>query len=452
MPNAIDNALKAIDARQSGGITPEQLKEVAKKLEQHNEKTKVTTRGASKSNALTDKAIKGAKPKEKDYKIFDGGGLFLLVTPKGAKRWRLKYRFNSKEKILALGVYPAITLAKARKFREEYREQIANGTSPADERKAEKKKLNALDAKKITTLKKVIDESLAKRNTLSENYLTRLQNAFDNDVIPFIGNISIEDITKADILEVVERVEQRGAIESAHRLLTQLNRVFKYALNKDYIEKNICERIDKKEALKTPTKKSYPTVTDEKTIHIMLNMIDEYAGDFSTRMALAFMPYVASRPYNIRYTEWVEMDFEKKRWVIPSSKMKTNKEHTVPLTDSAIEILKEAQKLSGDERYVFPSNLHKGSPMSDNTLRRALQRMGFPKEQFVPHAFRSMFSTIANEHLREHGIHPKVIDIQLAHSAKGKVEGAYNRADYMEDRKILMQWWSDYLDKIKGAK
>jgi len=290
---------------------------------------------------------------------------------------------------------------------------------------------------------------MAKRNTLSENYLTRLQNAFDNDVTPFIGKVSIEDITKADILEVLERVEQRGAIESAHRLLTQLNRVFKYALNKDYIEKNVCERIDRKEALKTPVKNSYPTITDEKTINTMLNMIDEYSGDFSTRLALTFMPYVASRPYNIRYAEWNEMDFEKKRWVIPASKMKTNKEHIVPLTDRAIEILKEAQKFSADEKYIFPSFLHQHSPMSDNTLRRALQRMGFTKEQFVPHAFRSMFSTIANEHLREHGIHPKVIDIQLAHSAKGEVESSYNRADYMEDRIILMQWWSDYLDKVK---
>ncbi len=407
---------------------------------------------ARATEPLTDKGIRASKPKEKDYKLFDGRGLFLLVTTKGAKRWRLKYRFDGKEKILSLGVYPEITLARARKLREEFREQIANGTSPVDERKAKKKKLNALDAKKTNTLKKVIDESLAKRNTLSENYLTRLQNAFDNDVTPFIGKLSIEDITKADILEVVERVEQRGAIESAHRLLTQLNRVFKYALNKDYIEKNVCERIDRKEALKTPVKKSYPTITDEKQINTMLNMIDEYSGDFSTRLALTFMPYVASRPYNIRYAEWNEMDFEKKRWVIPASKMKTNKEHIVPLTSRAIEILKEAEKFSAGEKYIFPSFLHKHSPMSDNTLRRALQRMGFPKEQFVPHAFRSMFSTIANEHLREHGIHPKVIDIQLAHSAKGKVEGAYNRADYMEDRKILMQWWSDYLDKIKGAK
>ncbi len=188
-------------------------------------------------------------------------------------------------------------------------------------------------------------------------------------------------------------------------------------------------------------------------------MIDGYSGDFSTRMALTLLPYVAVRPANIREMEWNEIDFQKKIWIIPALKMKGTRafkenkanNHTVPLTDRAIEILKEAQKLSTDESYVFPSNLHKGSPMSDNTLRRALHRMGFPKEEMVPHGFRAMFSTISNEHIREHGVHPKVIDIQLAHSAKGKVEGSYNRADYMKERKILMQWWSDYLDKVKGS-
>ncbi|MEA2047717.1 MAG: tyrosine-type recombinase/integrase, partial [Campylobacterota bacterium] len=431
MPNP---ALEAMDAMLSQEITPEQAIEVVKKIEKHNESAKPKTRGSNKSKALNNKGIKGSKPKEKDYKLYDGEGLFLLVAKTGGKRWRLKYRFEGKEKILALGVYPDLGLADARIKSQKYRQQIANGINPADVIKAEKEERNAIHAKKINTLKKVIDESMAKRNDLSENYLTRLQNAFNNDVIPFIGELSIVDVTKTDILDVVERVEQRGAIESAHRLLTQLNRVFKYALNKDYIEKNVCERIDRKEALKTPTAKSYPTITDKKTINIMLNMIDEYSGDFSTRLALTFMPYVASRPYNIRHAEWSEMDFEKKRWLIPASKMKTKQEHIVPLTDRAIEILKEAQKFSDGEKYIFPSFLHKHSPMSDNTLRRALQRMGFPKEQFVPHAFRSMFSTIANDHLREHKIHPKVIDTQLAHSTKSKVEGAYNRAEYMDDR------------------
>ncbi|WP_415405885.1 tyrosine-type recombinase/integrase [Sulfurovum sp. CS9] len=411
---------------------------------------------ARETTALTDKEIKGAKPREKDYKLFDGAGLFLIISTKGAKRWRLKYRFEGKEKVLALGVYPALTLAKARKMREKFREQIANGINPAEVRKEEKKKLNAENVRKATSLKSVINESLKKRNALSEKYMKRLQLSFKNNVNPFIGDIPIEDITKQQILEVVERVEHRGAIESAHRLLTQLNKVFKFALTKDYIEKNVCERIDRNEVLKTPIKKSYPTITDEKEIHKLLNTVEKYGGDAGTRLALMFMPYVTSRPYNILHAEWSEVDFEKRRWVIPASKMKATadkkkigKEHIVPLTDTTIKILKEAQLFSGDGKYVFPSFVHKQSAMSDNTLRRALHSMGFPKEQFTPHGFRAMFSTITNEHIREHGIHPKVIDIQLAHSAKGKVESSYNRADYMEDRIILMQWWSDYLDKVK---
>ncbi len=413
---------------------------------------------ARETTALTDKEIKGAKPREKDYKLFDGAGLFLIISTKGAKRWRLKYRFDGKEKVLALGVYPALTLAKARKMREEFREQIANGINPSEVRKEKKKKQNALDEKKNHTLKNVIAESLKKRNALSEKYLKRLQLSFENNVTPFIGDIPIQDITKQQILEVVERVEERGAIESAHRLLTQLNKIFKFALTKDYIDRNICERIDRKEALKTPITNPYPTITEEKEIHKLLKTVEKYGGDAGTRLALMFMPYVASRPYNILHAEWSEMDFEKRRWVIPASKMKATadkkkigKEHIIPLTDTTIKILKEAQVFSGEGKYVFPSFVHKEAAMSDNTLRRALHSMGFPKEQFTPHGFRAMFSTITNEHIREHGVHPKVIDIQLAHSAKGKVEGSYNRADYMKERKILMQWWSDYLDKVKGS-
>ena len=400
---------------------------------------------------LSDKSIKSFKAEAKDYKKFDGGGLFLLVTKNGGKRWRLKYQFEGKEKIFALGTYPSISLANARSMREELKAKIANGINPADERKKKKQQLKKEAEKIKNTFENVAIESLAKRNTLSEDYKKRLENSFKLDTYPFIGQIPIEDITKKDIMTILERVEERGAIESAHRLLTQINRVFKFAYLKDYIQVNPCDKIDRKEELQSHTSTKYATLTDEKQIQSLLKLTEEYTGDFTTRMALTLAPYVALRPSNIREAEWSEIDFENRQWIIPSSKMKIKGQgdFIVPLTDRTIEIFQEVQVFSGDKKYIFHSYRNQNAPMSDNTLNQGLKRMGFTNKEIVPHGFRAMFSTIANDNLSSHGIHPKVIDIQLAHSAKSKIEASYNRADYLEDRIKLMQWWSDYLDAIK---
>ena len=401
--------------------------------------------------ALTDKSIQSFKAETKDYKKFDGGGLFLLITKNGGKRWRLKYQFHGKEKIFALGTYPSLTLAKARVMRTELKEKIANGINPADERKVEKKKRKQEEEKIKNTFENVTIESLAKRNTLSEDYKRRLENSFKLDAYPFIGKIPIEDITKQDIITILERIEKRGAIESAHRLLTQINRVFKFAYIKEYIQVNPCDRIDRKEELQSPTSTKYATLTDENKIQSLLRLTDEYSGDFTTRMALTLAPYVALRPSNIREAEWSEIDFKNKRWTIPASKMKIKGQgdFIVPLTDRTIEIFKEVQIFSGDKKYIFHSYRNQNAPMSDNTLNQGLKRMGFTNKEIVPHGFRAMFSTLANDNLSSHGVHPKVIDIQLAHSGKSKIEASYNRADYLDDRIKLMQWWSDYLDGIK---
>ncbi len=396
---------------------------------------------------VTDRAIKALKPKEKDYKYFIEDGLFLLVAKTGGKRWRLKYRINNREKVLALGVYPDIKLKTAKKLKEEYREKIAIGIDPSQEKKKKKAELKAQDEVVTNTFKKVAKEYLAKRTDLNEAYLTRLENAFKNDVFPFFGSTPITDIEPIDIIKVVKRVQERGAIESAHRLFTQIGVVFKYGVSNQMAKRNPCSDMDKKMILKAKVKNNYPTITDAKEIGTLLNLIDEYSGDYTTKMALKLLPYVFVRPFNIRHAEWDEIDFEDRLWKIPGSKMKTGKDLLIPLTDTTIGILKEMEEFSGDAKYIFHSLRNRTSPMSDATLVNALRRMGYSKEEIVPHGFRAMFSTIAHE---KSGHSHHVIETQLAHSVGTSTSQAYNRALYLEDRKELMQWWSDYLDGVKS--
>ncbi len=402
-------------------------------------------RAATKPKSLTDKYYKALEPKEKDYKVFDGGGLFMLVAKTGGKRWRLKYRFEGKEKILALGVYPEITLAKARKLREDYREQIANGINPAEQRKQNKRVLKMEEQREYNTFKTVSLQYLEKRNELNEAYRERLKNSFKRNVYPFIGNTPIDEVEPIQIIDIVKRVERRGATESAHRLFTQLSKVFKYGVSNLLAKRNICNDMDKKEILKSHTAKNYPTITNPKEIGTLLNLIDDYMGDYLVKMALTIAPYVFLRPNNLRFAQWSEIDFEARLWRIPAEKMKTKREHLIPLTDRTIEILKEVQLYSGEAAYIFHSMRSTTAPMSDATLNNALRRMGYSKDEIVTHGFRAMFSTIAHEEGKSH----EVIETQLAHSVGNAVSQAYNRAKYLEERKELMQWWSDYLDNLK---
>ena len=397
--------------------------------------------------ALTATEIKALKPKEKDYKVFDGQGLFLLVAKTGGKRWRLKYRYDNKEKVLALGIYPALTLADARKKAMTYREQIANGIDPAQERKDKKIQHKAKEKISVNTFEKMATDYLTQRNELNEAYKTRLESAFSNDVYPFIGNKPVTEIIPKDIIDIVKLVESRGAIESAHRLFTQISRVFKYAVSNQWAERNPCNDMDKNMILQSPTKRNYPTITDPKEIHYLLTAINEYTGDYTTKMALKLLPYVFVRPFNIRHAQWDEIDFKDRVWRIPASKMKTKKDHIIPLTDTTLSILKEMYAFSSEAKYIFHSLRSKTSTMSDATLVNALRRMGYSKEKIVPHGFRAMFSTIAHE---KSPYSHEVIESQLAHSVGSSVSQAYNRAMYLDERKELMQWWSDYLDEVQS--
>lgn len=417
---------------------------------------------ARQTKPLTANEIKNAQPKNKDYKLFDGEGLHLLVKKNGAKKWRLKYNFEGKEKLLSFGDYKDIPLSKARELKIKYRQQIAEGIDPSFEK--QKKKV-AIKEKQIEesenskfTFKNLSERLLLERltnNDISDLHYKRMLNSFINDVYPYIGNKPIKDITTYDLKTIIAKVTERGANESARKLYYAISKTFKTLITRDnpqnpeynYKITNPPAQLDLESLIGKKTKNNYPTFTKDNDIKALLLNIDKYTGDYTTKQALRMLPYVFVRPFNIRYAEWKELDLKNKQWKIPAEKMKTKHELIVPLTDSVIEILEEMKPFSGEDKYIFPSLKNQNAPMSDNTLLGAIRRLGYSKGEFVPHGFRAMFSTIAHE---KSSFAHEVIETQLAHSIGNSVSKAYNRAKYLEDRIKLMQWWSDYLNTLKA--
>lgn len=402
---------------------------------------------------LTATQIKTTKPKEKDYKLFDGGGLFLLVAKTGGKRWRFKYRFNNKEKIIALGTYPSLSLKDARAKREEYKSLIANDIDPNELKKQKKEEILKVEKKKENTFYKVSQEWHENYQTeVSENYHIKLGRALENYVYKYMKDKPIEDVTRLDLIEILKILKERDLQDTASRVLMIINKIYKYAVTLEYVPHNIVADIEQKNILGKREKKHYPTFTKEKDIKGLLLAIDDYSGDYTTKMALKMLPYVFVRSYNIRYCEWCEIDFEKKEWIIPAHKMKTKTEFILPLPNQVIEILEEVKQFTGNGKYVFPSFRAKDKPMSDNTLIGALRRMGYTKEEFVPHSFRAMFSTIAYENANTkygHKYTGEVIEALLSHKEQNKIKEAYNRASYKDGMKEVISWYGNYLDKIK---
>lgn len=389
--------------------------------------------------ALTDTAVRNAKSKEKDRKPFDGGGLFLLVKPNGARYWRFKYRFHGREKLLALGVYPDVTLKSARDKRDDARKLIADGIDPSKARKAEKAARN-----NENSFEAIAREWWGNRESnWSESHSSRIMLRLENDVFPWIGTKSIGDITPAELLTVLRRVESRGAIETAHRIHQSCGQIFRYAVATLRAERDTSA--DLKGALPPVSKKHYPSITDPKLIGELLRVIDGYQGAFITRCALQLAPLTFVRPGELRHAEWSEIDLDKAEWRIPAEKMKMKTVHIVPLSIQAIAILNEIKPLTGQGKYVFPSVRSPKRPMSENTVNAALRRLGYTKKEMTGHGFRSMASTILNEQ----GWNKDAIERQLAHTERDLVRASYNYAQHLPERVKMMQWWADYLEGLK---
>lgn len=393
--------------------------------------------------SLTDTSIRSAKPQEKPIKLFDGGGLFLLVTPNGGKWWRLKYRFGGKEKLLSMGVYPAISLKEARKRREEAKEQIALGIDPGANRKAVKE---ATLAEAANSFEVVAREWHSKqKDTWVQSHGDKILARFVNDIFPLIGTKPVNAVTAPELLEPLRRIEARGAVETAHRTLQNCGQVFRYAIATGRAERD--PSADLRGALSPIKHTSFASITEPKEIGALLRDIDAYQGNIIVCAALRMAPYVFVRPGELRRAEWEEFNLDAKEpeWRIPASRMKMRKLHIVPLSRQVVEILQDLHKYTGTGRYLFPSMRAKSAPISDVTLLAALRRMGYDKESMTVHGFRSMASTLLNER----GYNRDWIERQLAHGEKNTVRAAYNYAEYLPERRRMMQEWADYLTALK---
>jgi len=393
---------------------------------------------------LTDVAVRNAKPGPKTIRLRDDRGLYLEISPRGGKWWRLRYMLKGKANMLSLGVYPDVSLKEARERRDETRKLIANGIDPSQARKDEKAEI-AADA---VTFEKVAREWFSKfKENWTPGHADRTMRRFEMDVFPWIGARPIRDILAPELLTTIRRIEARGAIETAHRTLQNCGQVFRYAVASGYADRDISG--DLRGALPPSKEKHHASVTDPKDVASLLRTIETYQGSFVTMCALRLAPMLFVRPGELRHAEWAEIDLDKAEWRIPAAKMKMREQHIVPLSRQAVAILRELHPLTGGGHYLFPSVRTSARPMSENTVNAALRRLGYAKDEMTGHGFRSMASTLLNEQ----GWNRDAIERQLAHAERNSIRAAYNFAEFLPERRKMMQAWADYLDKLKaGAK
>ncbi|PIU53522.1 MAG: integrase [Deltaproteobacteria bacterium CG07_land_8_20_14_0_80_60_11] len=393
---------------------------------------------------LTDTKVRTTKPTEKPQKLFDGGGLFLLVTPTGGRLWRFKYRFGGSEKSLSIGTYPETSLAEARQRRDQASALLANGIDPSETKKAQK----AAGNQETETFEIIAREWYAKFSlSWATSHAKTTIRRLELFIFPWLGARPIKTITAPELLAALRRIEAKGALETAHRVKQVCGQVFRYAIATGRAERDPSG--DLRGAIPPASGKHMATITDPKEIAGLLRSIDDYRGGIVTRCALQLAPLVFVRPGELRQAEWSEFNLETAEWRIPAEKMKAGAVHIVPLSRQALDILREIHPLTGHGRYVFPSPRTDSRPMSSNAILSALRRMGYAKDEMSGHGFRSMASTLLNEH----GWNRDAIERQLAHAERNSVRAAYNYAEFMPERKKMMQAWADYLEGIKsGAK
>jgi len=391
---------------------------------------------------LTDTAIRNAKIAEKPLRLFDGNGLYLEVSPTGGKWWRLKYRYAGKEKRLSLGVYPEVSLRAARTRRDDARKLLAEGVDPSENRKALK---TARAGRAANSLEVIAREWYGKYSaTWVENHGNRIIRRFERDIFPWIGERPIAEITAPELLAVIRRIENRGALETAHRALSNCGQVWRYAIATGRAERDLSA--DLRGALPPVKGEHFAAITDPKRVAELLRAIDGYQGTATVHYALRLAPLVFVRPGELRNAEWAHFDLDGAEWRYTVSKTQT--EHIVPLSTQAVAMLRELHKLTGEGRYLFPGARSTKRPMSDNAILAGLRRMGIGKDDMSGHGFRAMARTILDEVL---GVRPDLIEHQLAHAVRDANGRAYNRTSHLPERRKMMQQWADYLDKLKAG-
>ena len=395
--------------------------------------------------ALTDVAIRNAKPAAKPYKMSDAGGLYLLITPAGGKLWRVKFRVAGKEKLLSLGGWPEVSLTTARKERDKARETLASGADPARDKQQAKHRAKVSAA---NTFGEIAKEFLDKRRReglststadKSEYYISRMG--------PVIARLPIAEIAAPDLLAVLRRIEAKGNYETARRVLQLSGRVFRYAVATARLASDPSR--DLRGALTAPQPKHYGAIIEAKRAGELLRAINGYEGQALTKLAMQLSANVFVRPGELRHAEWEEIDLDTGLWIIPANKMKMRKPHHVPLSRQSVELFRQLHAITGTTGYVFPSIRTRTRPMSENTVNAGLRRLGFSGDEMTAHGFRAMASTLLNESGKWH---PDAIERALAHGDDDRVRAGYHRGTHWKERVEMAQWWSDYLDTLrKGA-
>ena len=390
---------------------------------------------------LNDTQIRGLKPLEKAKKYFDGGGMYLLVSPNGSKLWRLVYHFDKREKSLSFGDYPTVSLKDARERREAAKKLLAQGIDPGEHKKA-------------IVADRIAEQAHSFKNIALEWYETKTEQftakhrghiifRLNTYLFPAFGNIVISKLKPQDILAVVRPVEKKGLLETSHRLVQLVSQIMRYAVATGRAEHNIAP--DLRGALKPRRGQHRATITEPEKVGALLRAIEGYEGYFPLCCALRLAPLVFTRPTELRAAEWSEIDIKAKEWRIPAARMKMRQPHTVPLSKQAIRILEELEPFSGGGKYLFPSIRTDDRPISDVAMLAALRRMGYEKHELCTHGFRGMASTLLNEL----GYNSDWIERQLAHGETNEVRAAYNHAKYLPERRKMMQEWANYLDTLR---
>jgi integrase len=393
---------------------------------------------------LTRLEIVNAQPHSKPVKLFDGRGLYLEIAPSGGRWWRFKYRFAGKEKRISLGVYPDVGLKDARARLDASRRLVAAGIDPAAQRRAAK--IVAAMATFDNTFESVAREWFElNERTWVASHSTKIIERLERDVFPWIGGRQIADVTAPALLSVLRRIELRGANDTAHRALQDCGRVFRYAIATSRADRDISVIL--RGALAPVLESHYASIKEPQSVGALIRAIGEYQGSFVTQCALRLASLTFVRPGELRKAEWREVNLAGAEWRIPRERMKMRHPHIVPLSTQASAVLRELEPLSGNGKYLFPSERGRTRPMSDNTVNAALRRLGYRKEEMTGHGFRGTATTLLNEQ----GWNPDVIERQLAHSERNKVRAAYNFAEYLPERRRMMQAWADHLDALAKA-
>lgn len=391
---------------------------------------------------LTDVAVRNAKPADKPYKLSDERGLYLHVMPHGGRYWRMNYRFAGKQKTLAIGVYPDVSLKDARERRDEARRLTTKGVDPCEVKAAQKASSKEAAGNSFEV---VAREWFAKVSVgWVPSHADRIMRRLERDVFPWLGGKPIAEIKAPDVLRALRRIESRGALETAHRALQNIGQVFRYATATGRVDGDLTGAL--RGALPPVRSKHFAAVTDTEGVGALMRAIDGYEGGLVTKCALRLAPLVFVRPGELRHAQWADIDLDAAEWRFVVSKTKT--EHIVPLPAQAVETLRELHPLTGGGRFVFPSVRTKDRPMSENTINAALKRLGYGSDEMTGHGFRAMARTVLDEVLC---FRPDFIEHQLAHAVRDPLGRAYNRTTHLDQRREMMQAWADYLDGLKAS-